>query len=502
MAEQDQAETASSWTLVVASTGFVLAAIGLVAFNLGYLGLYGAFLPLLCLGLLLFVDVGEDVFFSLLFLAVASTLVYAVGLFALPLVVTSIFLTAPMAMGLQRWGVVSVPETVRQDARPLRRVFDLAAILLVALSARYVLYRSGGGQIPLRIGEFETLSRFLISEIAGWGVFALGYGAQHRLFYGTQYPSSVDLAASLPSLLATGLFLVSPHVAIMTIGLNTFGVIGLYVALLPVGAAHVLVRTLTMRRREIERQNARLQQMNLDLARNERLAAIGQMSSAISHQILQKIGLLGLQCDLLRDALQEEGPSSPVLRNEVQERVEQLDGTLTDLNQTLADLLVFSRDFALNLEPCSLDQLVSETVEEMQTTAAAQQVALQYHCEERVARFPVDRIKLKQALLNLLKNAIEASPARGEVSVILGADTQKVYTAISDHGPGVAEADRLRLFSPFFSTKERGAGLGLTFAQKIVELHQGSILVSNNPEGGATFRIELPLRQAEESRWD
>lgn len=502
MSEQDQAEAASSWILVAAITGFVLAVAGLVAFNLGYIDLYGACLPLLCIGLLLFVEVGEDVFLSLLFLAVASTLVYAVGLFALPLVVASILLTAPIAMGLQRWGVMSMPETVRRDARPLRRVFDFAAILLVAMSARYVLYRSGGGQIPLQIGGLETLSRFLISEVAGWGVFALGYGAQHRLLYGTQYSTSVDLAASLPSLLATGLFLVSPHVAILTIGLNTFGVVGLYVGLLPVGAAHVLMRTLTMRRREIERQNARLQQMNLDLARNERLAAIGQMSSAISHQILQKIGLLGLQCDLLREALQEEEPSPLAVIHEVQERVEQFDSMLNDLNQTLADLLVFSRDFALNLEPCSLEQLVSETVEEMRAVAAAQQVALRYHCDGNVARLPADRIKLKQALLNLLKNAIEASPAMGEVSIVLGADDQKVSAAIRDQGHGVTEADMPRLFSPFFSTKEKGTGLGLTFAQKIVGLHQGSILVSNNPEGGVTFRVELPLRQGEESRWD
>ena len=502
MSEQEQVEVASSWVLAKVFTSFVLAVTGLVAFNLGYLDLYGAFLPLLCLGLLLFVDIGEDVFFSLLFLAVASTLIYAVGLFALPLVIVSILLTTPIAMGLQRWGVVSVPETVRRDARPLRRVFDFAAILLVGLSARYVLYRSGGGQIPLRIGGLETFSRFLISEVAGWGVFALGYGAQHRLLYGTPYSTSVDLAASLPSLLATGLFLVSPHVAILTIGLNTFGALGLYVGLLPVGAAHVLMRTLTMRRREIERQNVRLQRMNLDLARNERLAAIGQMSSAISHQILQKIGLLGLQCDLLREALQEEETPPLALMSEVRERVEQFDSTLNDLNQTLADLLVFSRDFALNLEPYSLDQLVGETVEEMRAAATAQRVTLQYHCEENVGRLPMDRIKLKQALLNVLKNAIEASPAMGEVSVVLGADERKVYTAIRDHGSGVAEGDLPRLFSPFFSTKERGTGLGLTFAQKIVELHQGRIFVSNNADGGATFRVELPLRQGEECTWD
>jgi signal transduction histidine kinase len=488
-----------SWTLMAVSAGVVLPAIGLVAFNLGSLDLYGAFLPLLCLGLLLFVDLGEDVFLSLLFLTAASTLLYAVGLFALPLVVVSIVLTAPLAVGLRGWGMVTVPETVRREAQPLLRVFDLAAILLVALSVRYVLFRSAGGHIPLQMSDVETLSRFLMSEVGGWSVFALGYGAQHRLRYGTQYSASVELGASLPALLATGLFLVSPHVAIMTLGLNAFGIEGLYVGLLPVGAAHVLVRTLTTRRRVMERQNVRLQEMNLDLARNERLAAIGQMSSAISHQILQKVGLLGLQCDLLRDVLQEEETAPTSVITEAQGRVEQLDHTLNDLNQTLSDLLIFSRDFVLHREPCSLDHLVNEVVEEMRTTAAARRVSIHYRCEGAIIPLAVDRIKLKQALLNLLKNAVEASPVMGEVVVTLGASEQLEYVSMQDHGQGIAEADLPRLFSPFFSTKEKGTGLGLTFAQKIVELHKGHIVVNNNPDAGATFRIELPVRQETEN---
>jgi len=487
-------ERASSWTLITVSAGLVLPAIGVVAFNLGSLALYSAFLPLLGLGLLLFVDLGEDVFLSLLFLAVANTLLYAVGLFALPMIAASIVLTAPLAKGLQRWGMVTIPETVRRDARPLLRVFDLAAILLVALSARYVIFRSAGGHIPLRMSDVETVSRFLMSEVGGWSIFALGYGAQHRLRYGTQYSASVELAASLPALLATGLFLVTPHVAIMTLGVNAFGISGLYVGLLPVGAAHVLVRTLTTRRRAMERQNVRLQQMNRDLAGNERLAAIGQMSSAISHQILQKVGVLGLQCDLLREVLHEEGVPPDAVVTEAQGQVEQLDSTLNDLNRTLSDLLVFSRDFVLHREPCSLDHLVSEVVEEMRAAATARRVAIAYRYEGPAIPLAVDRIKLKQALLNLLKNAVEASPAMGEVLVTLGASEQQAYVSMRDHGQGIAEADFPRLFSPFFSTKEKGTGLGLTFAQKIVELHQGHIVVSNNPDAGATFRVELPVQ--------
>ena len=103
----------------------------------------------------------------------------------------------------------------------------------------------------------------------------------------------------------TGLLLVTPYSAIMILGVNTFGGAGLYLSAIPVGAAMCFWRTLTLRKKEIERQNTQLQLMNVDMARSERMAAIGHMSSTISHQILQKIGLLGLQCDLLRDTLDE-----------------------------------------------------------------------------------------------------------------------------------------------------------------------------------------------------
>jgi signal transduction histidine kinase len=478
--------------VVFGSIGLFLAAVGLLAFNLGYVELYLAFVPLLSVSSVLFVEVGEDFFLSLPLLALTGTLLYAVGLFALPLVVASVVLTVPVAVVLGRWGGVTLPSAVGHDPRPGWRALELITVLFGALVARYVLYRSGGGKIPFRIGEFEALARFVVSEVGGWVVFALGYGLQHRARYGILYSPQVDFATGLPALLATGLFLVSPHVAMMTLGLNTFGVAGLYIGALPVCAAHMLMRTLTRRRAEIERQNLRLQKMNLDLARGERMAAIGQMSSAISHQILQKVGLLGLHCDLLRDALLDETAPSASLIAEARGRIEQLDAAITDLNKTLSDLLIFSRDFALHVDPCSLDMLLRELTEEVREIAAARQVEVHYQCEDGQVTLLLDRIKLKQALLNLLTNALDASPPSGRVSVVLRGEEEGVRVAVSDQGGGIPEADLERLFSPFFSTKEKGTGLGLTLAQKIVELHGGTLTAHNNPEGGATFVVELP----------
>ena len=150
------------------------------------------------------------------------------------------------------------------------------------------------------------------------------------------------------------------------------------------------------------------------------MAAIGQMSSTISHQILQKIGLLGLQCALLRDSLEDESTKALDSVVEARGRVESLDASITDLNTTLSDLLVFSRDLAVHLEPGSLDELLDDVCMEVQTVAISRGIQVRYRPsgveewnsnEYNVGELVVslDRVKLKQAILNILSNALEAS---------------------------------------------------------------------------------------------
>lgn len=487
-----------------------LGGAGLVSFNLGYVELYQAFLPLLCIGVLLRVEVGQDWFLSLLLFAVTTALVYTVGLFALPLLLVGILISVPFAYLVRRWGMDVVPATVGDDVRPVRRVLELIALLQAALFARYLVYRSSGGQIPISLGEFETLARFVMSEASGWTVFALGYAAQHRVRYGTLYTAGLDFAGSFPTLLATGLLLITPSVAIMTLGVNAFGIPGLYLSALPVGAAHVLMRALTRRREEIERQNVRLQRLNVDMARSERMAAIGQMSSTISHQILQKIGLLGLQCDLLRDSLNETDRSASDTpaeengaaargdewRDDARRRVEQLDASITDLNATLSDLLVFSREFAVHRESGSLTGLLREAGNEVGDAAHARGVSLRYEFDGRgETSFTFDHIKLKQAVLNLLTNALDASPRGGTVTVSAHEADGRVRITVRDTGHGIPDEMREQIFSPFVSTKKTGSGLGLAFTQKIVELHGGTVSVRNNAGGGASFVLDLPLAE-------
>ena len=366
------------------------------------------------------------------------------------------------------------------------------------------MFRSSGGEIPIQIGEFEELARFMLSEVCGWAVFALAYGVQHRHRYGHRYTAGLDFAGSFSTLMVTGLLFCTPYVAIMILGVNTFGIGGLYLSAIPAAAAHVLVHTLTDRKKEIERQNDQLQTMNKDVARSERMAAIGQMSSTISHQILQKIGLLGLQCDLLRDSLEDESTRALGAVVEARGRVESLDASITDLNTTLSDLLVFSRDLAVHLEPGSLDELLDDVCMEVQTVAMSRGIEIRYRPSgveegnsngDNVGELVVslDRVKLKQAILNILSNALEASREGDRVVLEKNRVDAFVQVTVKDVGPGISDAVEKQLFVPFVSTKKTGSGLGLAFTQRIVELHGGTVWGRNNPDRGATFTIKLPL---------
>jgi len=107
-----------------------------------------------------------------------------------------------------------------------------------------------------------------------------------------------------------------------------------------------------------------------------------------------------------------------------------------------------------------------------------------------------DKLKVKQAVVNVVRNAIEASPAAAEVLVRCRLADGDVEIAVADNGPGVAAADRAAIFAPFFTTKEEGSGLGLAIAREFAEAHGGAITAETSPSGGAVFVLRLPAHGA------
>jgi signal transduction histidine kinase len=256
---------------------------------------------------------------------------------------------------------------------------------------------------------------------------------------------------------------------------------------------HFMLRRMNDRRLMLEEQNRQLTTLNRELEHRERLSAIGKMSSVVSHQILQQLGVIGLYADLIRHSDGTGDP--PAALAQACTHAVAIEGALRDVNRVLTDLLVFSKDLRLNLYSHALAPLVDECIEACGPAALERGVGVRAERGEAL-ELPLDKLKLKQALVNVLRNAIDVSPPSGAVVVRAARRDGGVVIEVSDQGPGVAAGDREAVFAPFFTTKERGTGLGLSIARVFVEAHGGRLWVEGADGGGARFVTWLPMHAA------
>ena len=281
----------------------------------------------------------------------------------------------------------------------------------------------------------------------------------------------------------------TPLVFLIVYGYATHGLAGAAVWSLAALGLHVMLKRLTERRIAVEEQNRRLEALNRELEHRERLSAIGKMSSVISHQMLQQLGVIGIYADLIRHA-EAEGDPAAVL-GQAKASAAAIEGALGGVNRVLEDLLVFGRDLRLNLYEHRLGDVLAECLEECRPQAAERGVALRLECPaDTSAR--LDKLKVKQAVVNVLRNAIEASPPGADVVVRCALADGAAEIAVTDRGPGIPAADRAAIFTPFFTTKEHGSGLGLAIAREFAEAHGGALAAESRDGGGATFVLRLP----------
>jgi signal transduction histidine kinase len=280
-----------------------------------------------------------------------------------------------------------------------------------------------------------------------------------------------------------------PFVFLITYGYTTGGLAGASGWALSAIGLHFMLKRLSERRIRVEEQNRRLEALNRELEHRERLSAIGKMSSVVSHQILQQLGVIGLYADLIRNA---DGPGDSAAA-QARCSASKIEEALRDVDRVLTDLLVFSKDLRLNLYSHALVPLLEECIAACRAQADERQVTLRLH-GAAPTDFPLDKLKMKQAFVNLLRNAIDASPAGGAVLVEVAQRDGGAAVAVCDQGPGVPAADCEAVFAPFFTTKERGTGLGLAIAREFTEAHGGRLWAE--PVGGAPggrFVAWLPL---------
>jgi signal transduction histidine kinase len=224
----------------------------------------------------------------------------------------------------------------------------------------------------------------------------------------------------------------------------------------------------------------------------ERLAALGTMAASLAHEIRNPLAALEVSLTLLRRRLGAAGPEAD-LAVTLQEQVRRLSAIVNTS-------LEYVRPLGLAMAPVDVAALVEDAVTTACATRSDGRVEVRRHYAGHVGARLADADRLRQAFLNVLRNAVEAlGPGGGTVDIEVGMGPEAgapIVIAVADDGPGIPEEVRPRIFHPFFSTKPEGSGLGLAWTRKVVDAHGGVVDVDSRPGEGTVFTLRLPLPPA------
>ncbi len=227
-----------------------------------------------------------------------------------------------------------------------------------------------------------------------------------------------------------------------------------------------------------------------EMARVEILASIGEMAASVAHQVRNPLVSIKGFAQLIERDLKRTDPN--------QNRASNILKGAQNLERVIDALLAFSRQETLHRRPTNFNRYVRKIIKSFNAAREGSYPhATAITLTERQPKVfvEIDQLTLREALLNVMRNAAESSTETVSIAVELSADhmTGMARISISDDGPGISPADREKIFTPFYTTKSSGAGLGLALVKKLVAAHEGVISVDSTPGKGATFHIGLPL---------
>lgn len=232
---------------------------------------------------------------------------------------------------------------------------------------------------------------------------------------------------------------------------------------------------------------ARLETAEESLRRSERLAALGEMSAGIAHEIRNPLGIISSSAQLIDTKLAGTSAGVRQLLGIIQEESSRI-------NDLVTDFIAFGRPAEPVLRPTDLHRLLRRVAAHGEGLARQQGVTLDVEEAEATPLFAsVDGDLMQQVLLNLLLNALAAVAPKGRIQLRAGRQGEQACLEVEDDGCGIAPELHGKIFDPFFTTKDQGTGLGLANASRIVEAHGGKLGVRSTPGAGAVFTVCLPV---------
>lgn len=237
---------------------------------------------------------------------------------------------------------------------------------------------------------------------------------------------------------------------------------------------------------QLAEANQHLQEAEEAVRRSERLAALGQLTAGLAHELRNPMGTMKSSAELLAKRVPAEDAIGKELAGFIQTEVDRA-------NSLITRFLQFARPFHLERKKVEIASVLDRAIAHVERQTPPFPIDFVRNYSPDVPALAVDAELMEQVFLNLLTNAAQASPAQGVVTVKTRATDEVVEVAVIDRGKGITAKDRESIFNPFFTTRAEGVGLGLAIVQKIVDEHGGRILVESEPGQGAVFRVHLPV---------
>jgi len=221
------------------------------------------------------------------------------------------------------------------------------------------------------------------------------------------------------------------------------------------------------------------------LRQAEHLSAIGEMTAGVSHEIRNPLGIIKSSAQLMKKKMAKFNADSNIPDIIIEESQR--------LNNIITDFLDFAKPKQPNLRPCSITDVVEKNLSFLEPQIQEQDISIIKAYNPKLPDIHADQDMLYQAFLNILLNSFQAVGKNGTVIITTWFDAQHVYVSFADNGSGIGEDVQKKLWTPFFTTKDTGTGLGLGIVKNIIEAHHGSISISNSQPSGAVVDIVLPI---------
>lgn len=232
-------------------------------------------------------------------------------------------------------------------------------------------------------------------------------------------------------------------------------------------------------------------QLRTQLDVSTRLAAISRLTGGVAHEIKNPLNAIALHLEVLRSKLQEQP--------EVHSEVNVIGSEIARLDRVVKTFLDFQRPMELNMKPVNIVEVARQVSALLWPEAERAGVSIELDSARSAIRLRGDEDLLKQALLNVVNNGIEAMQRGGRLRVRVEKTGEEITVSVSDQGSGIPPQMQERIFNLYFTTKPKGSGIGLAMTYRIVQLHNGSIDFVTQPGEGTTFRLRFPTPDEESS---